>query len=546
LKTEVAPTDPSLSRPRLRPNRTLAFLVLLSVIPAVSWPTNTDKDSWLQLAQLVLYISTGVLVGVWYLLYGAFKRRTQLALNDKAALLATSADPFVLYLRPFVTSGRLLVRNSLPNFADRLLLGRWWDLELALALALEDMMPMVAIGETRHTFGAAKIRVPDSTWKERFLELARSAKLIVMVPSERPGTIWEIESIQYDAALRSKSLFVMPPAQTTLRRLLSPHRWFSEARIWRRASTYLKDKHGITLPHYDRRGGFFALGAKGETVAFWLPGDFNDDYVAMICRVVMAGSAGILPSERREMELAFLSDSVQRVQRLEPESWWRTWSAPLTTLLFVLPLTFLIFRTVLYQPFDIPTGSMKPTLETGDVILASKIAYGYNRFSIPLASIDITGRLFASHPKRGDLVIFKLPRDNALTYVKRVVGLPGDEIQMKDGVLYINGQAVPKVRKGEFLTREEDGVPRRVPTFEETLPNGVKYTVLDSDPNGQFDNTRPYKVPPGHYFTMGDNRDNSTDSRATWGVGYIPFENIYARADLILYSRTKRALTQIH
>jgi signal peptidase I len=117
-----------------------------------------------------------------------------------------------------------------------------------------------------------------------------------------------------------------------------------------------------------------------------------------------------------------------------------------------------------------------------------------------------------------------------------VIGLPGDEIRVQDGVLYINGTAVPKVRSGEFVTREEDGLPRRVPTFQETLPNGVKYTVLDSDPHGPFDNVGPYKVPPGHFFMMGDNRDNSTDSRALWGVGYVPYENLVGRAEIIFFS----------
>ena len=117
-----------------------------------------------------------------------------------------------------------------------------------------------------------------------------------------------------------------------------------------------------------------------------------------------------------------------------------------------------------------------------------------------------------------------------------MIGLPGDEVQMRQGVLYINSQAVPKRRVGDFTTREDDGVLRTIPQYEETLPNGVKYMVLDSEPNGAFDNTSVFKVPADHYFMMGDNRDNSTDSRAQWGVGYVPFENFVGRAEIIFFS----------
>ena len=132
--------------------------------------------------------------------------------------------------------------------------------------------------------------------------------------------------------------------------------------------------------------------------------------------------------------------------------------------------------------------------------------------------------------------MFKLPRDNSTDYIKRVIGLPGDEVQMREGVLYINGQAIPKVPAGEFLTEEDGAPPQRIPVFEETLPNGVKYKVLDSEPDGPYDNTAPYKVPEGHYFMMGDNRDNSTDSRVRGAVGYVPLENFIGRAEIIFFS----------
>ena len=193
----------------------------------------------------------------------------------------------------------------------------------------------------------------------------------------------------------------------------------------------------------------------------------------------------------------------------------------------------MIVRIFFYQPFNIPSGSMKSTLLVGDYLFVSKLSYGYSRYSFPWGIIPFKGRIFASEPKRGDVAVFKLPRDNSTDYIKRVIGLPGDEIAVRDGVLYINGQAVPKVRKDDFVSPEEG---RPIPRFEETLPNGVKYLVLDAVPNGTFDNVGPYKVPAGHYFMMGDNRDNSTDSRVLSAVGYVPYDNLVGRAEIIFFS----------
>jgi signal peptidase I len=215
----------------------------------------------------------------------------------------------------------------------------------------------------------------------------------------------------------------------------------------------------------------------------------------------------------------------------ERSGWWETAKIVVQALAIAM-----LVRVFLYQPFNIPSGSMKGTLLVGDYLFVSKLSYGYSRHSFPFGLGFFSGRIFAAEPERGDVVVFKLPRDTSKDYIKRVIGLPGDEIRMQGGVLYINGKAVPKVRAGEFLTREDDGVPRRVPVFEETLPNGVKYKVLDSEPNGPFDDVGPYEVPEGHFFMMGDNRDNSTDSRALWGVGFVPFENLVGRAEIIFFS----------
>ena len=202
-------------------------------------------------------------------------------------------------------------------------------------------------------------------------------------------------------------------------------------------------------------------------------------------------------------------------------------------------LLALVVRTFLFQPFSIPSASMQDTLLIGDYLLVSKYAYGYSHFSFPLSPDFFDGRVFGRQPERGDVAVFKLPRDNRTDFIKRVIGLPGDRIQMRGGVLYINDVAVERESLPDAVHQEPFNQTRMIPRWRETLPNGVSYETLDLYASGPADSTQVYEVPPDHYFMMGDNRDNSLDSRVAsgqGGVGFVPFENFVGRAEIIFFS----------
>jgi signal peptidase I len=195
----------------------------------------------------------------------------------------------------------------------------------------------------------------------------------------------------------------------------------------------------------------------------------------------------------------------------------------------------LVIRTLLFQPFNIPSGSMKATLLVGDYIFVSKYSYGYTKYSVPFALIPFEGRIWTGTPKRGDVAVFRNPKDDSTDYIKRVIGMPGDRIQMVNGELTINGQAIKREQISDWLSDDPREIGKRIKRWRETLPNGVTYETLDLG-ESYYDNTPEYLVPAGHYFMMGDNRDNSTDSRVLSAVGYVPLENFIGRAELIFFS----------
>jgi len=196
-------------------------------------------------------------------------------------------------------------------------------------------------------------------------------------------------------------------------------------------------------------------------------------------------------------------------------------------------LIALVIRSVLYEPFRIPSGSMIPSLLVGDYLFVSKYSYGYSRYSFPWSLDLFSGRIMDSAPKRGDVVVFRQPPHPEIDFIKRIIGLPGDHIQVKGGILYINDVAVIRDKIADYVDEQANSYTQYI----ETLPNGVKHRIIEMEGDqGSLDNTGVYIVPPDHYFAMGDNRDNSADSRVPEVVGYVPAENLVGKAQIIFFS----------
>lgn len=205
------------------------------------------------------------------------------------------------------------------------------------------------------------------------------------------------------------------------------------------------------------------------------------------------------------------------------------------TILFAIVIAIGV-RTAAYEPFSIPSGSMIPTLLVGDYLFVSKSSYGYSRHSLPLSMPLFSGRILYTEVTRGDVAVFKLPTNPTIDYIKRIIGLPGDTIQVKGGVLHINGKAVVRESLGEYVYQGTDGIYHTLNRYKETLPGGKVHEILEESDHGPADNTPVYTVPADHYFAMGDNRDHSQDSRYQMQVGYIPKENLVGRATFLFFS----------
>jgi signal peptidase I, bacterial type len=216
-----------------------------------------------------------------------------------------------------------------------------------------------------------------------------------------------------------------------------------------------------------------------------------------------------------------------------PDSFW-----DLVKILVYATVVAVFARSFLIEAFNIPSGSMEATLLTGDFLFVEKYAYGYSRYSFPFGRLlPSFGRVLGAKPERGDVVVFVLPSDPTHDYVKRLIGLPGDTVQMVDGVLYLNGRPVPSRRDSDYV-EDQNGYLHHVMRYRETLPSGKAYDVLDREVEGEYDTTPVYTVPAGHYFMLGDNRDDSDDSRGI--VGYVPAENLVGKAQIKFFSIDER------
>lgn len=214
------------------------------------------------------------------------------------------------------------------------------------------------------------------------------------------------------------------------------------------------------------------------------------------------------------------------------ESFWDT----LKTVFYAILIAILI-RTVWFEPFKIPSGSMYPTLYVGDYLFVSKYSYGYSKHSLPWSLPLFSGRIWESKPERGDVVVFKYPKDNRTDFIKRVIGLPGDKISLKNGRLYINGEMAAREAIEDFVIRSPYGSAERYRQYKETLPDGKVHHILEISDHEPYDNFAELEVPQGSYFVMGDNRDRSDDSRIN--VGFVPAENLVGKARFLFFSHNE-------
>ncbi len=212
--------------------------------------------------------------------------------------------------------------------------------------------------------------------------------------------------------------------------------------------------------------------------------------------------------------------------------------------IFIAIFIALLIRSFIFEPFNIPSGSMKPNLLVGDFIFVSKYSYGFSKHSLPFSIPIIPGKIFSNTPERGDVVVFKTPENNRTDYIKRVIGLPGDKIEIKNGIIFINGSEILRKKLNDFIDTDNNTSNKRVRMYNEYFFN-KEINILDITDDGIVDNTQLFNVPENHFFVMGDNRDNSQDSRFLSTVGFIPYENLVGKAQFIFFSLENARFLQI-
>lgn len=485
---------------------TFFALTIFSFLPH-RLPLLIAAMSWVFLAaQIALFIA-----------YRASRRAKQRRLNRLVDGEVMPTEPFTLYLRPFLTAGAIQVQNPLPDRTDRLFVGKWMDVEFAVAFAITSVERFIAVGDKKESLGAEKILNAGDHWFTTVLELARRATCILAVPLARPSTLEEMIAISRSPELLRKTIFLMPPERRSF--LL-----FSQGygKLWEGARSALAAE-GLHLPAYDRSGAFVRFDQADKPISVPVR-RFRPDYVRALLSAASEVGAGDRVTNFQEIPNAF------------PEP--RTHIAESVFSVIIALAIAMVLRWTVVQPFRIPSGSMQPTLLVGDYMVVSKWSYGYSRFSMEPLNFGVpAGRIFEHQPQRGDVVVFRPVPQEDKDLVKRLIGLPGDKIQVVDGHLIINGVPVRRESAGVVQFKEQFGDYDDIQTWRETLPNGKSYVVFDRQPgnDGRLDTTDVFEVPPGNYFFMGDDRDNSADSR-TPEVSYVPFENIVGKVQFVALS----------
>lgn len=547
-----------------------------------------ELDSHLTVAPAIkvfalLFIPTALIGGVfvdlgWFTLLGTwallavYKRHRKLRQARANATPYDQVDdePFVLFLRPFRTPGRLASRTRVRGYVDRLLMGEFWDVELAISYAIRRRARAVAIGDPEHSVGALKVTSSDDTWKDKFAELSARAITIVMIPAASPSVQWEVRHLLGDPRLLAKTLFVMPPRPFRIARWPALLAGRGPGKFWNAARATFKDS-GIELPSYKSSGLLFTLGSDGLTASEIDPAGFAEDRI----RAAVLDRAPNRP--------------LARIKR----PWWSWFPLNFTPLhpgalgslfggflffVVVLPVWF-VFSTFAYELRSIPSEHMMPTLQVGDRVNVAKFVYGFNRASIPfglgleLLSDDPANpeeRLFGRTPKRGEVVLLQHPHSDKVT-VERVIGLPGDAIQLKGGRLFLNDIEVRREERRVVSCVSSDGGRLMYATeYAQTIPTSdvaadgsqvtTTFLIHEFSDADSLDETPRFRVPTGHVFLMGDNRDNSEDSRAPSGhrllaqqepeswpmrgvylpedttydaIGFVPFDHLLGRAETV-------------